>query len=55
METLTSISTVSLMNMTSGRHPLEWKQHLVKETHFVYLATTLAIQKSEQIKYSVKN
>ena len=40
-----------LMKLTSGRHPWEWKQHLIKEAHFLYLAT----KHLEQIQYSIKN
>ena len=27
--------------LTSVRHPCEWKQRLINEAHFVYLAATL--------------
>ena len=43
------------IKLTSGRHPCEWKQHLIKEGHIVYLATTLATKHFEQIQYSIKN
>ena len=37
------------MKLTSGRHPGERKQHLIKEAHFLYLATNLATKNLNKI------
>ena len=33
----------------------EWKQHLIKEAHYVYLATTPATKNFEHSKHSIEN